>query len=258
MELSDYSFDAIIFELDGTLTSVSTWLHLAKGKGEENEIRECLAAVEKGKLSWPEAVTQMYDLLQPSYSELLDLAELCLEHLTQDATATLHLLSSLGKKLYLCSFLPLATIERVAKSIGIPHSHLFSWEHPSGCEVESDSFIESRSRQSMEALENFIAQVKQENTRVAFVGNGLTPQSIRQSVQAYIAYGGVYFKKELNELADAYISSTSLSPLLYLLLGEKERAKIGSLGESPLLKKGLDEVKHKRVIINDKVCLSAS
>ena len=84
-------FDALVFELDGTLTSISPWFKLAQNKGEENEVRETLKAIELEKITWQEAAVEMYQLLSPTSSELLSLADDCVEHLTQDTIAVLHL-----------------------------------------------------------------------------------------------------------------------------------------------------------------------
>jgi len=216
--------DAVFFDCDGTLSKIEGIDYLASFSTNMQEVAS-LTALSMGSVGLScDMYQQRLELIRPARTHLLQLAEAYYAAMTQDLLATISILQSLGKEIYVISAGNAPAVTLFAEKIGIPASkvmavELFFDDDGNYVGFDEDSPLVTQNGKSM-----MIRQLrsKYEYKQVAFIGDGMNDVPARDEVDQFIGYGAHFYRKKVKELSDSYVVDKSMFAVLSLLLTRDE------------------------------------
>ncbi|SCA58964.1 hypothetical protein AB751O23_BN_00070 [Chlamydiales bacterium SCGC AB-751-O23] len=252
-DLTKESFDAIVFDGEGTLSSALPWQHLAQKKGVLLEVNNYLSLLSQGEVDSVELFDKLFKLLSPSLNESLELGRLCAERLVQDAKGLLHLFQSLGKQVFLLTQLPEASSVEFAQALGLAENKVFGIQ----LFYNSDGTYKDFDRHSLLVQQQgklrVINHLKKSYKRLVYIGDGVDDLMLLNSVERFVGFGGLLCSETVAKEADFYLRCPTLAPLIYLCLTSSERGKLGNSQQSTLCQAALNEFTHKRITLSQKI-----
>lgn len=216
--------DAIIFDCDGTLSHIEGIDELAKMNGVGKQVIELTAKAMGQSGMNPEIYEQRLKLVQPKSTQLATLGQTYFEQCAPDLLTTLNLLRSFDKKIYIVSAGLYPAVKDFGELLEINSHNIFA---------VNIYFDEAGNYQDFDRLSPMIfadgkrwivEEIKKQHRRVAFVGDGLTDFATHDVVTRFIGYGGAYYRKNIQQLCEFYITEASMLPLIPLCLTEAELA----------------------------------
>ena len=119
-------FDAIIFDCDGTLSSIEGIDELADYNNVGPEIRRITeAAMTDGKLTLA-IYEERLNKVRPTKEQLDTLAEQYIKHITPDIQQTIEGLQAAGKAIYIVSAGLLPPVQALGHFLGVDSDNIFA------------------------------------------------------------------------------------------------------------------------------------
>jgi len=240
--------DAIIFDCDGTLSTIEGIDELAIKNGVEHQVK-ALTEEAMGKTGINHIMYKnRLDLVKPTREQVIALGMTYYTHRAPDLEGVLAVLQRLNKTLYIVSagLTPAVTI--FGKLLKIPEANIFAV----GIEFDDRGHFLDFSHQSplvmREGKRLLITQVKTSNSEVGFIGDGLNDYVAADLVTRFVGYGGSYYRENIAALCQYYIKKSSMAPLLPLLLTKQEQQELLP-EETALYQKGLRAIQEKEVLV---------
>jgi phosphoserine phosphatase len=261
--------DAIIFDCDGTLTSIEGIDELANLAGIDGKMVQALTAQAMGKTGLtPEIYQKRLDLIRPTKAQLDALGKAYLAHSTPQVKAVIALLQKLNKKIYIISAGLSLAVSYFGEKLTIPREHIFAvaiqfdgdnyldFDHASPLIDNKGKriIVEALKQNNYQGLKNHqgqnnhqdLSNLRGQNNHhsILYVGDGLNDLAVKDLVTRFVGYGGAYYRQNIAEQCDYYIDTLSLSPLLPLALTLDE-AKTLSAEDKVLYQEGVKWVSDK-------------
>lgn len=222
--------DAILFDCDGTLTSIEGIDELALLAGpEKSQAVQAMTAEAMGATGInPDLYQQRLALVCPTMTQMDTLAESYFTHCTPDAKLVISLLQQLGKSIYVLSAGLTPAVSSFATRLHIPLQNIFA------VNVEFDTagnyvdFDHASPLIHNHGKRQIVEQLKKHHQHTLYIGDGLNDIAVRDLVTRFVGYGGAYYRKNIAELCDFYITKPSLLPLLPLALTGDEIKKLSA------------------------------
>lgn len=220
--------DAILFDCDGTLSSIEGIDELALLAGPEiSRAVQNLTAEAMGKTGInPDLYQQRLLLVRPTKAQTDALGEKYFMHCTPDARQVISVLQQLGKKIYVLSAGLLPAVISFANRLHIPEQNVFAVDIEFDAEGNYRDFDHASPLIHNQGKRQIVEQLKTQHQQMLYVGDGLNDIAVRDLVTRFVGYGGNFYRQNIAELSDYYIKEQSLLPLLQLALTADEMEKL--------------------------------
>ncbi len=239
--------DAIIFDCDGTLSTIEGIDELAKNNAVYETVRS-LTAEAMGKSGMtPELYSQRLDLVQPAKEHVIALGQQYFDHQTPDASRVIQLLLHLNKAVYIVSAGLYPAVEIFATRLKIPREHIFAVNIEFDSKGQYLNFDHQSPLVTSNGKRDIVTQLKAMYPNILYIGDGLNDYAVYDLVTRFIGYGGAYYRENIAALCQYYITLASMAPLLPLCLTQNEYQKLTSVEQS-LYTRGLVAIQEGRVL----------
>ncbi|HSW93522.1 MAG TPA: HAD-IB family phosphatase [Gammaproteobacteria bacterium] len=229
--------DAIVFDCDGTLSTIEGIDQLAEFHGAGDAVRE-LTATAMGKTGLtPDIYQERLDLILPTRQLMDKLGQQYCKNLTPDSQDVIRLLQRLGKPIYIVSAGLTPAIAILAEQLHIPQNHIYAVNiefdsEGKFCHYEHDSPLVQNAGKKI-----IVTALLKKHPRIGYIGDGLNDVVVRDLVTRFIGYGGIYYRSNIEALCDFYITTPSMTGVLPLLLTQSEVEGL-SVAEKSLYNQG--------------------
>lgn len=237
---------AIAFDCDGTLSTIEGIDELAKNKGNTSEVKALTEQAMAKTGITPELYRKRLDLVLPTQDEIIAMGHQYYQHKVPDIEPVIAILLRLQKSIYVVSagILPAVTI--FAERLHIPIQHVFAVNVTFDQQGQLIDYDQSSPLVHNDGKAVIITQLKKHHQNMMYVGDGLNDLSVRDQVTRFIGYGGSFYRKNIAEKCEFYITISSMAPLLPLVLTQDESYLL-SPQEKLIYEKGLQAIENGEV-----------
>jgi len=213
---------AVIFDCDGTLSSIEGIDELARYTGVYDQVSQLTASAMGNKGLTLDLYRERLNLVKPSKQHLLDLAQQYFKHKTLGVIEVINALQKHHKEVYIVSAGLSLAVNLFGQLLGVAPQNIFAVdvyfdESGSYLDFDRDSPLVHN-----DGKRKIITEIKSMHPRVAFIGDGSNDFAAHDMVTRFIGFGGHYYRKNMADLCEFYIKETHLSNLLSLLLTATE------------------------------------
>lgn len=213
---------AIIFDCDGTLSTVEGIDELAKVNGVSQAVKTLTTIAMSQSGINPDLYQKRLDLVYPNQDQVLALGHQYFTNQVPDVADVIRVLQRLNKNLYVVSAGLFPAVKIFGQLLQIPHENIFAVDIQFD---EAGNFIDYEKTSPL--INNhgkceIVKLLKNSYDSIIHIGDGLNDIVTRDLVTRFIGYGGVCYRENIAELCQYYIRSASLAPLLPLSLTQNE------------------------------------
>lgn len=244
----DSPIDAVVFDCDGTLSTIEGIDELARENGVGKEVTK-LTAEAMGTLGMnPELYQKRLALVQPRLEQVHALGKEYFSHQVPDVHAVIQLFKRFNKSIYLVSAGLHPALKIFGRMLTIPQKNIFSVDIQFD---EQGNYLDYEHTSPMvysDGKRTIVNELKTRHARIAYIGDGLNDLPVYDLVTRFVGFGGAYFRQNIADVCKYYILALTMSPLAPLLLTANECEKL-TANEQPLYAKGLSMIDEKKVLI---------
>lgn len=212
-------YSTIFFDCDSTLIDIESLDVLGERMGCGDEVRRLTELAMSGSLPMEDVFKRKMDLMRPTRSDVLSIAELCRTRLVLGAIEVVRVLQEAGKRVFLVSSNFQVIVDVVAEVLGIPFENVIA----NDIYFTADGSYAGISESSPLCRTTGKAEIVRTHLRVGeksvFVGDGMTDASTVGIVDLFIGYGGVVVRDAVREKSDVYVADAHFGALLPFILG---------------------------------------
>jgi phosphoserine phosphatase len=207
----------VVFDCDATLSSVEGIDWLAERNGVGAEVIGLTAGAVAGNVALEEVYAERLRRVDPTPADLAVLAEAYAENEVEDAAEVVAALQACGHSVWVVSGGLEDAVVPFATQLGVGADRVLAvpirWD-------TVDPWTETASHPLARSggKSRVVAQLR-DGAPAVLVGDGVTDAEARSEVQCLIGYGGVKSQPAVRVAADAWISCSSLSPVVPLVVG---------------------------------------
>lgn len=214
--------DAVIFDCDGTLSTIEGIDELAKKNHVDKEVQQ-LTSEAMGKSGiYPELYQKRLELVKPTLEEVEALGVQYYSHRIPDCSEVIQLLKRLNKSIYIVSAGLYPAVSIFGELLNIPKSNIFAV----GIEFDEQGEFSDFDRASPFTFPSgkriIVSQLKSKHPELAYVGDGLNDLDAMDLVIRFIGFGGAYYRENIASRCEYYIRDSKMAPILPLILTETE------------------------------------
>jgi phosphoserine phosphatase len=240
--------DAIIFDCDGTLTTIEGIDEIARQNGVSSPV-EALTATAMGTTGLnPQLYHKRMELVLPQREQVLALGTEYFSKVTPDAYSVIQLLQRLQKKVYIVSAGLYPAVKIFGELLQVPSHRIFAVEVMFDKNGNYVSYDQESPFTRASGKRDIVMNLQRQHLTTGYVGDGMNDLAARDIVTRFIGFGGIYFRENIADKCDFYISTPSLSVLVPLLLTAAE-IKLLTEPEQVLSGKGFDLIESGAVNI---------
>lgn len=248
------SFDLVFFDCDSTLSAVEGIDELARLKGKEWRVGVLTDKAMNGDLDLADVYGKRLQAIRPTRGQLKAIEERYWEMLVPDAAALVAALHALDKQVFIISGGLAEPVRGFGARLGVPPENIRAVELEYN-ELSGDwwRYYEpaARSRQTYLDYDEGPLTVSSGKARIIhelaggrpgrrlMVGDGVSDLAARDAVDLFVGFGGVAARPKVRDGADAFISASSLAPLLPLAAGCSGYARLARTPHRALFDRGL-------------------
>jgi len=220
---------SVYFDCDSTLTSIEGIDELVADA--EPTLRARIATLTEramaGEVQLGDVYGERLRLLAPRRDQLGRIGELYVQRVVPDARAVVQALQHVGKRVGIVSGGLHEPVLHLARHLGIADADVHAVRllfTPDGAYADFDRTVPLwRNGGKVDVLRALPAS----HHPLAFVGDGITDAETRGHVALFVGFGGVVSRGRVRELADVFVATPSLAPVLPHLLTADERRTLG-------------------------------
>lgn len=213
-----HPISAIIFDCDGTLSKLEGINELAKIQGVEKEVSQLTEEAMSLHGLTPDVYQQRLALVKPTYQQVVDLGNDYFNNKTPCALQVINILTRLGKTIYLISAGVNPAVKLFGEQMQIPAQNIFAVDLQFNTHGEFLDFDHQSPLIYNEGKAIIIQEIKQYHEDLIYVGDGMNDLAAQKFVKRFIGYGGVFYRENIRQAADCYLTLPSFAPLLCLTL----------------------------------------
>lgn len=233
--------NAIIFDCDGTLSSIEGIDELATSNNTSHIVQE-LTQEAMGKTGMNAGVyNKRLELVNPTEERIIALGETYIKHHTPDVVDVIAALKSLNKPIYIISAGIFQAVSIFAKWLGINENNVYAVNVSFDNNGKYLGFDEHSPLVTRNGKQIFVDKLCQDFPRLGYIGDGLNDYEVYHLVTRFIGYGGAYYRQNIADLCEFYVNNASLAAILPLLLTQKEYHQLNSTHQS-LYNKGMANI----------------
>lgn len=241
-------FDAVIFDCDGTLTSIEGIDRLAAYNHVSEEVEKLtVLAMEQGKMD-QELYAKRLDLVKPSKAQIYQLAEDYYEYMTPNSQQSIDILRSFGKAVYVVSAGLTPCVEYLAVHYGLPKDHVYAVDLHFDEAGQYKSFDHHSPLITSGGKVEIVEQLRHKHERLVLIGDGMNDLSTLDHVDRFVGFGGSFVRQRVQEKSPFYITVNDFSALLPLVLTAQEEKELSD-SSNEIYTAGLDHIVNHGVIL---------
>lgn len=217
-----HPIEAIIFDCDGTLTSIEGIDELAKINGVGDVIQEMTAQAMNTTGINPDIYQTRLDLIYPTKKQVFELGIEYYRRVTPDVLSIIKLFTRLNKKIYLISSGLYPAVAIFAELLTIPLANIFAVDVMFD---ENDNFLRYDASSPLVQKDGkriIVTELIKQHRGIVYIGDGINDYVVHDLVTRFIGYGGAFYRENIYQSCQFYIAAESILPLLPLCLIEEE------------------------------------
>lgn len=231
-------FDAIVFDCDGTLSHIEGIDELAKANNVGEQVMQLTAEAMGVTGINPELYQKRLDLVLPTAQQVQALGRSYLEYQAPDLVPVLKILRGLRKSIYVVSAGLYPAVVDFAKLLGLESNNVFAVDICFDAAGNYQDFDHNSPLVHANGKRLIAEQLCQRHKKIAYVGDGMNDYDTRDVVARFIGYGGAFYRENIKQKCQYYISAPSMAPLCPLLLTQQETSNLSS-ADKKYLEKGI-------------------
>lgn len=240
---------AIVFDCDGTLSSIEGIDFLAKNNGVGDVVKSLTStAMDKSGLN-PVLYQKRLDLVFPRREQVHALGHQYFAHRVPDISDVINLLKRLNKAIYLISAGVNPAVRMFGEMLQIHPDNVYAVDLSFDQQGNFLDFERNSPLINNDGKRKIVEQIKNEHPAIIHIGDGLNDIVTYDLVTRFIGYGGVAYRKNIAELCQYYITTLSFAPLVPLALTQAESENLLP-EEQALYQRGLAAIEEGKVQIN--------
>jgi phosphoserine phosphatase len=218
----EFPVTGIVFDCDGTLSSIEGIDALARHRGVTAEVSALTAEAMNQSGVNPELYAKRLHMVMPTEEQVEALGSEYIQHQVPDLQEVIAAFKRLNKSIYIVSAGLSPAVRIFAKHLGIAQEQVFAVDVYFNEQGHYQDFDHNSPLIHADGKCRVVSALQKIHPRLIHVGDGANDYVTRHMVTRFIGYGGVFYRKSLAEQCDYYIESLSMSPLLALALTEQE------------------------------------
>lgn len=239
-------FSAVIFDVDGTLSAMEGIDWLAEQNGAGEQVR-ALTEEAMGKIGINHLLYQQrLELVKPRQAQMEALGREYIRYCVQDSKAVIAIFQRLDKAVYLVSAGMYPAVCMLGASLNIPADMIYAVNIQFDQNGRYKDFDQHSLLVNNDGKRIIAEKLQKRHQTVIHTGDGLNDFSSHDVVTRFVGYGGVYYRKNLEEKCEYYVRTLSHSALLPLALTAEEAAQLLP-GEKEIYQKGLHAIESGKV-----------
>lgn len=217
-------FSAIIFDCDGTLSSIEGIDYLAELRGVYKEVSYLTHEAMAHTGLTPALYQKRLAFVKPSKEDIQQLGCAYCEHLMPNAFQVISALSAQKKSIYIVSAGLQPAVEYLAIHLNIPLANVkavnifFDVKHAYQDFDLNSPLIHNQGKATI------VKEIQKKHPRILYVGDGLNDLAVKPYVSRFVGFGGAFFRENIKKESDFYI--TGFAALLPLALTAPESAQL--------------------------------
>ena len=242
--------DTFFFDCDGTLSLIEGIDVLATTNGVAQKVHgiteRCMSTTGINLNAYRERL----DYVQPTLSQLHELAALYAAHRSPGVYETIQLLHRLNKEVYVLSGGIKEAVSQFAQTLGIPASHVLAVDVYFDEEGKYIGFNEQSNLAKPNGKAIEIASILKSGERSVLIGDGVSDWEAQETVTRFIGFAGCHAKEKVRKNAEFFITNTSFFPLIPLGLTQEESMQL-SPTDYAYYEQGLTDIQNSVVLMRD-------
>lgn len=232
-------FDAIVFDCDGTLSHIEGIDELAKANNVGDEVVRLTAEAMGVTGINPQLYQKRLDLVLPTAQQVQALGPNYFEHQAPDLLPVIQILQELQKAIYIVSAGLYPAVVDFAKLLGLDPTKVFAVNIYFDAAGNYRDFDRDSPLAHANGKRLIAEQLCQRHKQIAYVGDGMNDYDTHDVVARFIGYGGAFYRENIKQKCQFYISAPSMAPLCPLILTKQEVAGLTPIG-AEYFEKGLN------------------
>lgn len=240
-EQLDTPITAVIFDCDGTLSSIEGIDELAKLNNAEDIVQRLTQeAMSKSGMN-EDLYQKRLSLVKPTLKEVEELGQIYIQYQVRDALAVIKILSRLNKSIYIISAGLSPAIHIFGKYLDIPEENITCVSVQFDKNGNYIDFDRTSPIVHKNGKREIVKKIKLNHQNIALIGDGFSDYETYDLVTRFVGYGGAFYRENLEKLCQHYIRTASLAPLLPIILTSNEYQQLND-DERKLYQKGIAAV----------------
>jgi len=211
------NFDIICFDCDSTLSKIEGIDELARRVGLGDEMSELTNAAMNGIVPLEAVYEQRLSLIRPDQASIDWVADLYISEIVDGVQAVFSTLLAQGKEVHIISGGLRQAILPLAARLQLPESHVHAVDVYFNADGSYKDYEQTSPLARNGGKAEIVSTLKGERSLVV-VGDGKTDMEAKQAGAFVIGFGGVVDRAIVRELADIYITDSSLTAVLEHIL----------------------------------------
>ncbi|HLD16268.1 MAG TPA: HAD-IB family phosphatase [Coxiellaceae bacterium] len=207
-------FDAIVFDCDGTLSAIEGINQLAA----ENQVGEAVARLTEEAMSRTGISAELYEtrltLVKPTLAQVQQLGNIYFEKRTSDIVEVMKTLKNAHQTVYIVSAGPNPAVQIFGAKLGVAKKDIFAVDIYFDEEGHYRDFDRDSPMTRKGGKREIIRQLQHQHASIAYVGDGMNDLEVKDMVARFIGFGGHYYRKNIQDACEFYMTDCSMKPLL--------------------------------------------
>ena len=212
------SFDIVCFDCDSTLSKIEGIDELAKRVGLEAQMSRLTDAAMNGELPLEAVYQQRLSAIKPDQAGIAWLAECYMAELVDGVRELFAALLAQGKEVHIISGGLRQAILPLAGFLGLPSSRVHAVDIYFNEDGSYRDFEQSSPLARTGGKAEICRQLMGTQASLVMIGDGKTDMEAKQAGAYVIGFGGVVDRPVVRQLADVYLTETSLKSVLEHIL----------------------------------------
>lgn len=243
------TIEAIVFDCDGTLSTLEGIDEIARHKGIGHQIESLTAhAMTHAGIS-PEFYSERLSIVRPTLEQTQALGLQYYQNRVEDISHVIETLMRLNKTVYIVSAGMYQAVAHFGNLLTIPMENIHAIHIHFDEEGQYHDFDRGSPLVNRTGKRDYIMELKKKHKTLLHVGDGLNDHVVYDLVTRFVGFGGAFFRENIAAACEYYIKSPSMAPLLPLALTQEESLLLTAKDQT-IYEKGLSYLRNQHVIIN--------
>ena len=214
--------NAVVFDCDGTLSTIEGIDELAKQNHAGREVQELTNVAMSQTGIDTELYRKRLQLVLPSQEQVDNLGLTYYANCSPDAAAVIACFQRLNKEIYIMSAGLAPAVVKLGELLNIPRSHVLAVDIQFDEKGRYLDFDTASPFATFDGKRKVIAELQAQHHRIAHIGDGMNDFVARDLSTRFVGYGGNFYRENIAAGCEFYIKTPSLASLLPLLLTQQE------------------------------------